>query len=1498
MKTQISRDSFRAKQRYSGVYQQQGRMLTDADWNELTELVKRRLDEVIHDAIGSGAPRDRGMHVLNNFQLQPGYLYVDGVAAQMPGTAAFNYQDQPDFSEAQTLPLSGAGAPTGYVLYADVWERTVIALEDGKLLDAGLHGADTCTRTRTMLQVKWCETGIDPTDAAINPALGDAPLTLELWRASSEADPCDPCAAEVALDNRVGNYLFRIEVHQVQRNNDGSAQLTLKWSSENGAEQHLFTQLPPGFKQGDWVFEFFNLACEENLGVHLAKGFTPSRGQLNTTFPSVAPAGMPWVRRWDGSCVLNRSSGGVWSLASGSDKGVSLSTGLDSEAHGYVAMGANVEMNLASMAVSLGLGTHQFVAGDYWLAAVREASDAPGTLLLSNATPQGVDHHYLVLAELDASGVLKAYDNDAERRQMEFPPLSDLWAKDVGYDPAECNESTAENVQQALDWLCKQRDLRFHNKHLHGWGIVCGLAVECGPDTCQSEDEEECQRHQVYIRKGYAIDCEGNDIVLEVTDTQDIMALVEAYDTANPNAPILDANGDGRLSLSIARGANGVPTYQVEKYDPKQDTLKALLDGTLLMDFYNDCIKSLVDAIQDELTADPEEKDALVGPTLRRWITLLNLFIQLFNYENGRFVFLSPKEHEILKKFYERLQQLLQSKTFCAMFEGDEFPEYPFPETKLSTLFGKGWHSRLRLTPDGKQAYTCRAADNTINVYDLAKEEMIAVIEMPAGEGAQVVDVAFSPDGAALYAIAHLASGDTVLGVADIETSGKHSWHPVRVLCGLQLTMLVGSKEKSRLYAIGKGAGLFLFDPATMLTNTARPDPWYHFNAAGHLSLDEDSGRAWASANPLNAPVVVTYTQVVRLDLQATGTNLNPQETINLTRPDSSIGVVGTDDLLMVSAKDSGHERLCVVTRPWDANDEEKHLLVYDRTANSNLPDHYALPKTFVSLGWHSPTHRLLVGLEDHYCLQTINFDKEEVITVRHPVQISPVSLASDSAGNVVYALNYVSNTISVIPGAELETDEQFLEQLADYRNDALAAYWGLVGGLLQYLKDCFCHHLLVKCHECDADDKVYLAGIQFDDHKIYKICNFSKRKYVKSFPTVDYWLSLIPIMPLFNKAVEKFCCLVLPDLFQQFYVKNIYKTGSFTHGTSNVANKVESAQLRQGIQLWQGTSFKTLWNAEKKGFNVYGLLARDSMLNRVESASFMQPGVDRALVLNTPVNEAQQRLESQGVQVESVKTYDRTRDANLKAYAGAPLRVNPGSKVTLYERDGKVMYYALAEDTGAVTGVSPEVRAEITDLERRKSALLDVSGINAELARTEARRAEVMNFAASREELGGLEAQKIQVQQDVSALKSELAGLQAQRAALGDVAAVSSELNAARAQLEGLRQAREAEIAALNELEARRTQSANLLNAMRVDMEALRAQQQEISLTIARERPVRDVAGVDPVLEKQLNELGVRTVNDLARVDINHLTANKIDATTANVMINAAQGRLKQVGG
>ena len=187
MKTQISRDSFQPEQRYSGIYLQQGRMILDADWNELTDIDKTRLADALRDVLASGAPRVGGLHVYAdppgsaNIRIQPGALYVEGVPARLDADAPVAVDVQPDYPVA-------LGYTTGQKLYADVWERTVTGLERAELLDAGLHRADTATRTQTMLQVKWCAAALDPMQEESNPSIGTAPLTLKLRAITSSGE--------------------------------------------------------------------------------------------------------------------------------------------------------------------------------------------------------------------------------------------------------------------------------------------------------------------------------------------------------------------------------------------------------------------------------------------------------------------------------------------------------------------------------------------------------------------------------------------------------------------------------------------------------------------------------------------------------------------------------------------------------------------------------------------------------------------------------------------------------------------------------------------------------------------------------------------------------------------------------------------------------------------------------------------------------------------------------------------------------------------------------------------------------------------------------------------------------------------------------------------------------------------------------------------------------------------------------------------------------------
>jgi len=463
MKTQISRDSFKSDKRYSGVYLQQGRMITDADWNEETEISRRRLDDALADTVTSGVPRDNGLKLEavagQPLRVRRGRVYASGAGALVTGTLAdpaqpFGLNQQAD------LPLPDGVTPpaTGYRLYVDVWERAVTSLEDPEQLrDAAFHGADTAARTQTMAQLKWCNPTVDPESPAVNPRMGDAKLTLTLRSQLAGLDPCDPCAREITIPPRVGNYLFRLEVHAVEGGPKNPTRVVLKWSSENGAEAHAVGTEPADFKGSDWVYEYFTTRTEKHLGVHLAGGITPLAGELVEGFPAAAPTGFPFVRRWDGYCSLRRQ-GNQWSLQDGRERGVDLSTGSAADADGHVAFGNNgLGAQLSTLTLDLGLSSQtSFVAGDYWLAPVRESVDEPGDVVLDDAPPAGIRHSYLLLATIDATGVVVAPDTNRQQR-LDFPSLTTLAARDVDYTancPSGLFDATHDTVQKALDRIC------------------------------------------------------------------------------------------------------------------------------------------------------------------------------------------------------------------------------------------------------------------------------------------------------------------------------------------------------------------------------------------------------------------------------------------------------------------------------------------------------------------------------------------------------------------------------------------------------------------------------------------------------------------------------------------------------------------------------------------------------------------------------------------------------------------------------------------------------------------------------------------------------------------------------------------------------------------------------------------------------------------------------------------------------------------------------------
>ncbi len=429
MKTEISRDSHQPDKRYSGVYQQQGRMLTDADWNELVDILKHRLNDALKDIVGNndgptvgGTPHHRALKIHSDKSIKPGHLYVDGIAASVKADAtAISVTAQDDFPGAPDFS-------SDCKIYADVWERTVTPLMDDHLIDRGLHGADTSTRKEVLTQIKWCPAGKDPEDTSDNPSKGNAPATVTLLQKTFIPDLCDPCVDQFDVESRIGNYLFRVEVHDVSGGNTPESlnrEIILKWSVENGAIQCgvATTEPPEHFTAETWAYEFFDDTSEKHLGVHLSDdGWQPVRGILKATYDKPTGADEPkdFVRRWDGFCTLTKSpdpeeaSGFKWE-ASDDD--------FDKDQIDSISFtGETVAISLDARKIKIELDKI-FVAGDYWLAEVREAQHSANEEIITNALPNGIEHNYLQLGEIKGGSL---EDNLEADRKFAFPSLTEM----------------------------------------------------------------------------------------------------------------------------------------------------------------------------------------------------------------------------------------------------------------------------------------------------------------------------------------------------------------------------------------------------------------------------------------------------------------------------------------------------------------------------------------------------------------------------------------------------------------------------------------------------------------------------------------------------------------------------------------------------------------------------------------------------------------------------------------------------------------------------------------------------------------------------------------------------------------------------------------------------------------------------------------------------------------------------------------------------------------
>lgn len=1177
-----------------------------------------------------------------------GRIYVDGLCCDLDENTSYfnqpNYPNPPDI-----VKVDGQTD----LIYLDVWERHITAIEDPDIREVALGGPDTTTRVKTIFQLK-----IVPDVEAKNckqniegwpPEAGKGRLTTRAEADAASDQPCiiEPGGGYRGLDNR----LYRVEIHTP--GDIGTA--TFKWSRDNGSVAYAIESFKADdpkqikvkqlgkddilrLKKGDWV-EILGDETElkGNPGT-IAQIDDIKEAQriviLSADVSAHSNETHPKIRRWDQKAETVLVETGK----------ISLEKGVEIEFSG-----------------------EDFRTGDYWVFAARTSTAEVEEL--TDAPPMGIEHHYCKLAlvtwNAQSNGKWQA---DIQDCRKDFPSLTEICAEDICFDNSVCEFPETETVQDAIERLCAANNLKFHNKHLHGWGIVCGLQVYCGDDV-------EKGRLTVKVKEGYALDCNGNDLVVKADKNVPVMKMIKELG-------LLDGK-DGEVCLTIGLNKDNNLAFNIEPYDPN-DKSNEWKGGELVQNIYNNCLKPIIDFFKEEVTGDGKETP-LVSIYQKRITTLLNLLIQFLTPEFGKRVYISPQEDVILRELYNSLRELLKSKTYCAMFDNaQQFPEYPgsLAEMNIPTVFSKGYkHTRIRIDHQGTRAYTTGGVEspsgsNKIFVFDLSSQKMVSELEIPGGIGVKVQDVAISSKGTELYAVGLVNDEDTIFAVADIKDGEEltFTWRPIKTFCDILMVTLATVDFSNSVFAIARGDGLFVVDPNAIDTESA---PSVVFSATGHLVVDNETHIAYATlGNNLDDPL--QYNEVRGMNLDDLK---KPFQTFSMKSPQGN-SMVGEDDIAIASGAKG--RLLCAVVNPIDGAANHKNLLVYNIDTNANN----AQPRHLVDLGENTDMHLahnpvtgyMMVTMEDSYRVRLVSlFDRDIpqlVDSYHHPVQIYPESIAlgpSSDRQQQVFVYNWVSNTFNIIPAKRFQPEATFpLEELTAYRNDVLEAYLDLFGKFTQYLKDCICDQLLLKCPTCDEDDKIYLACVSIRDNQVYKVCNFSKRKYVKSFQAFDYWLSWIPLGPMVRKAVESVCCAVLPDLFENVNIGGKERTGVNVKGT----------QVKYGFANVNMAQFSTMFNQRKAQASVIQSLAGDWFSNiSKKQVATPERKVRQDSIVDKPVDEVQTKFQRANIEVVSVEEYNPVGGiANLRKFTTAPTNLKENQRVILYQENGKVKYYAVAD--------------------------------------------------------------------------------------------------------------------------------------------------------------------------------------------------------------------------
>jgi len=551
MKGDFSRSTFDPKKHFSGVRMQQGRVQLDADWNENLDILLRRIETETIDVIGEcGVPvHDAGFGVVTDFNtlsqaekdwltaqgfntlgagdfyLTQGRAYVDGIQIENDNTLPFS--QQPFVLPKGQGKISADGI---YLLYLDVWERLITAIEDPSIREVALGGPDTTARTQVVWQAALANVGNVGDNITCSDYLHpwpDASTGKLSARTQPQDQPTDPCPVPPGAGyKRLENQLYRVEIHK-GTNNGGP---TYKWSRDNGSVVVSIAEFAVdgantkirttslgrddvlGLHENDWVEildDAAELAGQPGTLVQINKIDPDNVLTLSAPVSGYDINGHPKVRRWDSD-----GAGG---------NGIALTSG-------YVDLEGGIQIQFDTT------GTYR--TGDYWLIPARTVPGQYGDIEWPQdggnpaaLLPFGIVHHYCKLALLTStSGAITVEDC----RQI-FPPLTEL--------PTGGDECCSVTVGQGGDYPDIPSAIAARPTNADWW-TICILPGQLGIKDTVSVDGAKSLRINGCGNQCRLLGPQGKPI-FKFTNGQDIKLEGLRIEAASADGAILFADTDG-----------------------------------------------------------------------------------------------------------------------------------------------------------------------------------------------------------------------------------------------------------------------------------------------------------------------------------------------------------------------------------------------------------------------------------------------------------------------------------------------------------------------------------------------------------------------------------------------------------------------------------------------------------------------------------------------------------------------------------------------------------------------------------------------------------------------------------------------------------------------------------------------------------------------------------------------------------------------------------------